>query len=353
MSNDWKHRREGGSRFAIWLIRGIGKYGGRGIARPLLVPITAYFLLRRHAERQGSLTYLNRVLGRRATLWDAARHIHTFASTILDRVFLLSEDTRRFDVEIRGVDKVHAQLDQGRGVLLFGSHLGSFEVLRVLARQRPDYTIRVVLDKAHNPAMTQLLDALNPEIASTVIDASQDGPSIMLAIKEAADQGALIALLVDRTQPGDPAVAADFFGKPALFPSAPWLIASVLKVPVCLAFGLYHGGNRYSLQFETFADVIDIPRHQRKTGVAALIQRYAARLEHYARQAPYNWFNFYDFWGNDSDHSDDSGTGETIEAGSRRTAHAPSGGGSVVDDAADDGRRVDGTAVPRHGAGRG
>ena len=212
MNNNWKQRREGGSPFAIWLIRSIGKYGGRGVARLFLYPITAYFLLRRPGERSGSRDFLTRALNRRASLLDVARHIHTFASTILDRVFLLSEETRRFDVEIRGVDKVHAQLDQGRGVLLFGSHLGSFEVLRVLARQRPDYTIRVVLDKAQNPAVTQLLDALNPEIAATVIDASQDGPSIMLAIKEAADQGALIALLVDRTQPGDPAVAANFFG---------------------------------------------------------------------------------------------------------------------------------------------
>ena len=26
------------------------------------------------------------------------------------------------------------------------------------------------------------------------------------------------------------------------------------------------------------------------------MQRYADRLAHYARSAPYNWFNFYDFW---------------------------------------------------------
>ena len=25
-------------------------------------------------------------------------------------------------------------------------------------------------------------------------------------------------------------------------------------------------------------------------------QRYVARIEHYCRIAPYNWFNFYDFW---------------------------------------------------------
>src|SRR5690606_2124253 len=171
------------------------------------------------------------------------------------------------------------------------------EVLRAIARERPDYRIRVVLDKAHSPAMTQLLDALNPEIAAGVIDAGQDGPSLMLAIKQAADEGALIALLVDRTQPGAATQEARFFGAPARFPVAPWLIAAVLKLPVSLAFGLYRGGNRYDLVFETFEDQgLDLPRAQRRTRLAALIQRYAARLEHHARQAPYNWFNFYDFW---------------------------------------------------------
>jgi predicted LPLAT superfamily acyltransferase len=296
---NWKQRPEGGGWFAIWLIRSIGRYGGRGVARVLLYPITLYFLLRRGPERRQSRAWLNRVLDRRATLWDVARHIHTFASTILDRVFLLSEHTRRFDVRTRGLAELHAQLERG-GALLFGSHLGSFEVLRVLARETPQYQVRVVLDKQHNPAMQTLLDALNPELASTIIDAGQDGPALMLEIQQAVQEGALVALLVDRAQPGSHGVPAPFFGRDASFPSAPWLIAALLKVPVVLGFGLYRGGNRYELVFEPFTDAIDIPRAQRRTAVAALIRRYAERLEHYARLAPFNWFNFYDFW--DSAH---------------------------------------------------
>jgi predicted LPLAT superfamily acyltransferase len=30
--------------------------------------------------------------------------------------------------------------------------------------------------------------------------------------------------------------------------------------------------------------------------VRAAIEKYAARLEHYCRAAPDNWFNFHDFW---------------------------------------------------------
>ncbi len=304
MSANWKQRPEGGGRFALGLIIGLARLFGGRLARVLLLPITLYFLIVRGPERNASRAYLARAMGRPASLWDAARHIHSFASTLVDRVLLLGGQLHRFDVRIHGVEAVHERLDSGRGLLLFGSHLGSFEVLRVLARRRPEYVIRVVLDKGHNPAMTQLLDALNPAIAANVIDATQDGPSLVLAIKQALDDGALVALLVDRTRPGEPSVAAPFLGRSAQFPTAPWLIASVLQVPVFLAFGLYRGGGRYDLLFEPFSDGSAIPRAQRIPALTALIGRYAARLEHYARQAPYNWFNFYDFWiADDADQS--------------------------------------------------
>ena len=308
MSSHWKQRPEGGNRLSLWLIRGIACHGGRGLARLLLYPITLYYLVMRGPERRASRDYLGRVLGKRASLWQVARHLHTFAATILDRVFLLGEQGGKFDVQVTGLPELREVLDRGKGMLLFGSHLGSFEVLRVLARQRPDYKIRVVLDKAHNAAVTQLMDALDPAIAASVIDAGQDGPSIAIAIKQATDEGALVALLVDRARPGEPALKAPFLGSDAPFPTAPWLIASALKVPVVLAFGLYRGGHRYDLSFESFSDSIAVPRQQRAQAVLALIQRYVVRLEHYTRLAPYNWFNFYDFWGNEDDGSHSSAT---------------------------------------------
>lgn len=302
MSADWKQRREGGGLFALWLLRSVCLRGGRGLGRLLLYPITAYFLVCRTEERRDSRAYLARVLGRPARLSDVARHIHTFAATILDRLFLLGGQTDRFDIRVSGLASLHAALDRGQGVLVFGSHLGSFEVLRVLGRQRPGQQIRVVLDKGHSPAVTRLLDALDPEIAAGVIDAGQDGPAIMFAIQKAASEGALVALLVDRTQPGEASVAAPFLGGQARFPVAPWMLAAVLQVPVQLAFGLYRGGNRYDLVFEAFSDGLPIPRRERAAAVPALIRRYAARLEHHVRDAPFNWFNFYDFWG-EREHS--------------------------------------------------
>ena len=295
-ASDWKQRPEGGGRFAIWLIRSVGRYGGRALGRACLYPITLYFLVRRGPERRASRAWLQAITGRPASLPAVARHIHTFAATILDRIFLLSGQLHRFDIQAHGLDKLEQYLESGEGVLLFGSHLGSFEVLRVLARSRPDARLRVVLDKGHNPAMTELLDALDPGIAATVIDAGQDGATIMLEVQQAIAGGQMVALLVDRAQPGEPALSTPFVGMQAPLPLAPWQLAAVLGAPVVLVFGLYRGGNRYDLHFEAFSAGEAVPRPRRAAHVAALIGRYATRLEHHARNAPYNWFNFYDYW---------------------------------------------------------
>ncbi|WP_269789691.1 acyltransferase [Stenotrophomonas sp. Iso1] len=297
---DWKQRPEGGGRFAIGLIAGIARHGGRGIARLCLYPITVYFFCIRGSERRASRDYLGRVLGRRVGALDVARHIHTFAVTILDRVFLLAGRMNLFDIHAHGTEQLLTLLDQGRGVLIFGSHLGSFDALRALARQRPGLKLRVLLDRSHNAAITDLLAELDPALAAGIIDAGQDGPSIVLAIQQALEEGAMVALLVDRERPGDTTMAAPLLGAEVRFPTAPWLLAGILKAPVMLAFGLYRGRNRYDLLFEPFEETVDIPRARRAEVLSALIHRYASRLEHHLRSAPYNWFNFYDFW-----HSED------------------------------------------------
>jgi predicted LPLAT superfamily acyltransferase len=262
----------------------------------VLYPITLYFLIRRAPERRASRTYLERVTGKRVGLREVARHIHCFAAVILDRAFLLAERFKRFDIRVFGLDDLRSAWARQQGVLVFGSHLGSFDALRVLAQLRPDVKVRVVIDIEQNPALSRVLNALNPELARSIINPRRDGMTTALAIKEALDEKALVTLLVDRARPGNEVLLCDFLGHPAPFPVSPWRLAAALKVPVVLCFGLYRGGNRYDLHFEPFADTLAVERTRREDYLKDAVRRFAARLEHYARGAPYNWFNFYDFW---------------------------------------------------------
>ncbi len=292
----WSERSEGGGKFAIWLLVTISLRLGRMTARALLYPITLYFFFRRTVERRQSREFLTRALGRPATAWDIMRHIHAYAATTLDRVFMLAQTTRRFDIRVQGLAQLDAQIALGRGVLLLGAHIGSFEILRVLATERPDIKTRILMDRQQTPALTELLLALNPKVDASIIDVGAQDTNVALAIHEAAKEGALIGMLADRSRPREATTAVTFFDRPAEFPTAPYLIASLLDLPVTLIFGLYRGRDRYDLYFETFAEHIAIPRRERAALLNEWAAKFAARLEHYTRLDPYNWFNFYDFW---------------------------------------------------------
>jgi predicted LPLAT superfamily acyltransferase len=73
------------------------------------------------------------------------------------------------------------------------------------------------------------------------------------------------------------------------------LIASVLRAPVVIVFSLYLDG-AYEVICEPFSDAFHLPREGREQALQENVQRYADRLALHAERAPYNWFNFYDFW---------------------------------------------------------
>lgn len=317
MSTAWKERDEIGNTFWLRVIVWISQSCGRGVAQFFMWPAALYFFVRRGPERRASRLYLTRVLGRPASAWNVYRHFHCFSATILDRLFLFSERFRRFDIRTNGLPLLDAALAEGKGILLIGSHLGSFDALRVLSLERPDVKVRIVLDVEHSQKLSQFLNALNPTLAASIINARDAGPAAAIAIKQALDDNAIVALLADRGQPKNPTQMANFLGFPAPFPLSPWQLAAVVKTPVMLAFGLYRGGNRYDLHFEKFADCLGIERSRRAEALSEILQRFADRLAHYARLAPYNWFNFYDFWNNVPDpaslaRATDAGTGDLL-----------------------------------------
>jgi predicted LPLAT superfamily acyltransferase len=277
-------------RVIAWIAAHIGRWG----ARLLLYPITLYFVITARSARRTSYEYLKRLRGESARWWHVFRHFHCFAATILDRVYLLRGDFERFGITVHGKEIVHRQIESRKGSILLGSHLGSFELLRALGVMQRSFSLKVLMDPLHNQNITRFFDALNREIAATVI--APDRPDTLIRVKESLDAGCFIGMLGDRISGGDKTTQCQFLNAPATFPAGPVLLAAMMRCPVVLFFGLYRGGNRYEIYFEHFADQIDLDRVRRAENIQLWMQRYAERLEHYSRLAPYNWFNFYPFW---------------------------------------------------------
>ena len=65
------------------------------------------------------------------------RHFFTFACVLLDRIFFLGGRSEAYALDAHGVEALTALLAQGRGCVLLGAHLGSFDMLRAFGRNAP------------------------------------------------------------------------------------------------------------------------------------------------------------------------------------------------------------------------
>ncbi len=220
----------------IWMALSVG----RPAARAWLYPICVYYLICSRQASRAIRPYLIRALGRPISWRDLYRQYHCFASTLLDRVYLLAGQGSRFDIDIRGLDLLKNRVARGRGCILLGSHLGSFEIVRAIGLTQQDVEIKVLMHEQHTPMIRDLFRDLNPAVADAVIQTGS--PNTMLQVKECLDRGGVVGILADRLLKQDQATACKFFGKLARFPAGTMWLASILKVPVILFFGLYRGG---------------------------------------------------------------------------------------------------------------
>jgi predicted LPLAT superfamily acyltransferase len=138
------------------------------------------------------------------------------------------------------------------------------------------------------------LSAINPNVQQDIIALGHIDS--MIQVHELLAQGTVVGMLGDRSLGNDDTRTLDFLGDPAELPLGPFRMAAILKRPVLFMTGLYLGGNRYDIHFETLADFSALPPRGRTQAVQVAMTRYASLMEQYCYKAPFNWFNFFDFW---------------------------------------------------------
>lgn len=291
---EWAARPERSNAFALRLMSWIAVNLGRPAARLLLVPISLYFTLFAGRARRASRAYLARTLGRPPRLGEIYAHFHHFAATVLDRVYLLRERFELFDIEVEGAELLQKTMEGGRGALLVGAHLGSFEVLRAAGRYYAELPVAMLMYEENAHKINAALRAINPAAVRDIIPLGQ--LDSMLRVRERLHTGTLVGMLADRTPGDEPMLEQAFLGAPARFPLGPWRMAALQGGPVLFMAGLHLGGSRYRIVFEELADFTGVGRDRRQAAMEAAAARYAETLARHCRLTPRNWFNFFDFW---------------------------------------------------------
>lgn len=298
MAEVWIEQRERSNPLALRMICQFAQWMPRTISRLWLWPITLYYFLFAPAAREASRRYLHRVFGRRAHWYEVFAHLHCFASVVLDRVYFLTDRFDKFNVEVEGAGLLEEALARHSGGILLGAHVGSFEAMRCLAIRQAHLPLKIMMYHDHNAMITRILDELNPQVARSVINLAD--PNALLKARETVEAGGFIGMLGDRVLPGEKLVNVRFLDGDVGLPVGPETIAMMLGVPVFLFFGIYAGGNRYRVRVLKLHDGERIGRKDRDTCVRQRVQDYADRIEATVRENPYNWFNFYNYWGEES-----------------------------------------------------
>jgi predicted LPLAT superfamily acyltransferase len=288
-----------GMRFLFFTHRVLG----RRVFLLSLYPVIAVFWLTGGRARRASGGYLRRLRDRATALnvplpehLNSFRHFVRFGEAIHEKIAAWRGEIPPSNVQIIQSPEVIELLKKGGSGVIFGGHLGNFELCRAFGAFEGRVVNAIVFTK-HAERFNQLLRDVAPGSQFNLISAAVLGPATAVLLQEKIANGEWVAITADRTSVNNPerTVTAEFLGAPARFPQGPFLLAAALKCPVLLMFGIREADG-LKIHIELFADPLEINRTTRAGDIAREAQRFAGKLEQYCLRAPLDWFNFYDFW---------------------------------------------------------
>lgn len=290
-----------GERGALWglaFVAACYRWLGRGVCTWVMAPIVLYFFISGRRQRQASRHYLARVLNRPPTLAERLRHFMDFAGRALDTFAAWSGAIPPTALQVADPGAMQAATADARGALVVVSHHGNAELALALSDPALRQRLTILVHTRHAENYNRLLAAHRGAMTTRMLQVTEMGPETALLLRQRIEAGEWIAMAGDRipVTPGGRVCRIPFLGREALFSQGPWILAALLGCPVHLLFCRRLARGSWRLALEPFAERIHLPRAHRLEVLTEWARRYGERLEREAREAPLQWYNFFDFW---------------------------------------------------------
>jgi predicted LPLAT superfamily acyltransferase len=302
----WNQIAERGSLLSLKIMIGFYRAFGLRLSLALVDCIAVYFFLTGGAARQSTRFYQRRVaamwgdgteVGRSPGNWQRFQQIRAFSLSIFDRIVLWSGGEADFRYEVEGFEHYDRLLASGRGAIIVGAHLGSFDALRALSGP-VGRVVNVLMFTRNAPLINSFFKQLSTETEVRVIQADATTFDSVLRIRSCIERGELVAMLGDRVEPTDHGrtCRVSLLGGSVDVPAAPYLLAGLLGCPLFFMVALRERDGSYRVVAEVLAEKVAWERGERQQQVQELAAAYAGRVEHYCSVQPFQWFNFFDYW---------------------------------------------------------
>jgi len=310
--NHWSKFKEQSSGYwrLLFLLK-VYQFCGKRILQIFLYPIVFFIFLFATRARKCSLLYLKKLNQfssnpnlPKANYFSVFKHLIYFAKSLSDRIDSWSGNVGLQKLNYKNpevVEQVLAEINQNKGPFFIASHLGNVEVLRGLANVHSDKKIVVnaLTQSAYTPDFNRLMQMVNPDSATNLISATDIGIDSVIMMKEKLQKGEIIVIAADRTAAKNEGkvIEVNFLGQKAHFPVGAFTLASLMESQIYFAFCLKSEG-RDEYDFYLYKSSVDFTsRANRKENLQKITQEYVTHLEALCLEYPYQWFNFFDFWG--------------------------------------------------------
>lgn len=297
----WAGLAERGALHGLRLSAALYRWLGHSVCMALLLPVILYFHLTGSPQREASRRYLARVLNRPPTRLEGFRHTADFAARALDTLGAWTGTHLTGNMTVETPATLEQAATDPRGGLLVVSHHGNVDVARALMAPALRDRLTILVHTRHAENFNRVLRDLAPDAAMRLVQVTEIGPEMAIALQERVERGEWIAIAGDRipVSAQGRTVTVPFLGSMAPFSQGPWILAALLGCPVYLLFCRRDRPGQWRLRLEPFADAVSLPRNSRPAALTALAARYAARLEQECRDAPRQWYNFFAYWPED------------------------------------------------------
>ncbi|WP_233355719.1 LpxL/LpxP family acyltransferase [Henriciella litoralis] len=306
MASNWTNLSERGSFIWILTTAWIYRLVGRRVTLVIISPVILFYYLTGREARRASRAYLERIhaqglLEKRPGFWSGFRHFMAFSGSLIDKLAGWTGDINADHVEGADGAEFSAAKASGKGAMVLTAHVGNPELIRAVASVGRRFAVTVLMHTKNAEHYNAVIRKFSPDSRVKIIEVSQIDVTTAMRLSSAIENGEWVVMAADRLPPKSKASAtgapASLLGGDMYYPVGPYVLASALKCPVyflqCIRT---KGAQPFRIVFHHFADRIQLPSKARKKALRGYMDQYSQLLTEVLKQAPYQWFNFYDYW---------------------------------------------------------
>jgi predicted LPLAT superfamily acyltransferase len=143
--------------------------------------------------------------------------------------------------------------------------------------------------------MKKIYENVNKNRKANIISPDGEALEIALKIKNALQNGEIVAALGDRYI-DDNVAEIEFLGGKAKFPRGMFEIAAITQTPIVPVFATRKSINAYEFRAEKPIEILNFDRKKREEFILNAMCDFVKRIEEQSKKTPLQWYNYYSFW---------------------------------------------------------